>query len=67
MLFKWRINVSRVRTLMRGADFDSLHASGEKVARSVADRRIERRRPSGNRTTTNAAPRPDWTDTSSRR
>ncbi|KWV60095.1 hypothetical protein AS026_02150 [Rhizobium altiplani] len=67
MLFKWCINVSRVRTLMRGADFDSLRASGEAVTRSVIDRRIERRRPSGNRTTTNAAPRPDWTDTSSRR
>lgn len=67
MLFKWRINVSRVRTLTRGADSDSLRASNETVTRSVIDRRIERRRPSSNRTTTNAVPRPDWTDTSSRR
>ena len=50
MLFKWRINVSRIRTLTRGAEFDSLFASNEGLTRSVIDRRIERWRPSGSRT-----------------
>lgn len=59
MPFKWRINVSSVLTLMRGADFDAAFSSGDATTRSVAERRIERRRPSGNRTTTYAKPRPD--------
>jgi hypothetical protein len=67
VLFKWRINVSSVRTLTRDADFDAFRSSGDGTARSVAERRIERRRPSGKRTTTKAGPRPDRLDTSSRR
>jgi len=67
MLFKWRINVSSIRTLTRDADFDACRSSGHGIARSVAERRIERRLPLSKRTTTKAGPRPDRSDTSSRR
>lgn len=53
---KWCINVSSVGTLIpaNDFDFDAPSSSDEAVARSVAERRIERWRPSGNRTTTKA-------------
>lgn len=40
MLFKWCMNVSSVRTLMRANDFDAPCSSGEASARSVTERRL---------------------------
>ena len=67
LLFKWRINVSSVRTLMRAMAREPSGSADVSLPRSVTERRIERRRPSGNRTTTKAGPRADWAETSSRR
>ena len=62
MLFKWCINVSSIRTLMGANDCEAPCSSCDVDARSVTDRRIERRRPSESRTTTKAGPRAELDD-----
>ena len=64
---KWRANGSRVRTLMRGRSDARGDATDDGVPRSVADRRMERRRPSPSSTTTKAGPRAEWSGTSESR
>lgn len=50
--FKWRINVSRIRTSTRACESAAPGSVVDPAARSVTERRMDRRRPSGRRTTT---------------
>ena len=70
MVVKWRANGSRVRTLIQGrSDTGGKDAAdaADAAPRSVADRRMERRRPSSSSATTKAGPRAEWSDTSNSR
>lgn len=64
VLFKWCINVSSVRAVIRANDFDASFSSSDGAAKSVTERRIDRRRPSDSRTTMKSGPRAEWDDKS---
>jgi hypothetical protein len=67
VVVKWRANGSRVRTLIQGRSDTGGKDADDAAPRSVAARRMERRRPSPSSATTKAGPRAEWSDTSNSR
>ena len=66
MTLKWRAKGSRIRTLTRAFTSGDAEEAAF-AARSVADLRTERRRPSARPTTRKAGPRADRSDTTGSR